>query len=206
MDKIKEIIEGIKRLEKELTEEVQRKEDEFFYSIRGKKVYFEEEIKRQHRKYATKFYLYFFHARFFNILTTPLIWACLPPALFLDLLVSMYHALCFPVYGIPKVKRSEYIVLDRQALKYLNLIEKINCSYCGYFTGLIAYVQEISARTEQYWCPIKHARRIASIHSRYGKFLEYGDAEAYQSHHEALRNDFGDVAEQVVPRDTEPVG
>jgi hypothetical protein len=105
----------------------------------------------------------------------------------------VYQAVCFPIYGIPKVKRENYIVFDRQYLNYLNLIEKINCAYCSYFNGLIAYIQEIAARTEQYWCPIKHARRISKLHSRYQKFLSYGDAEAYRAQIEVVRSDFKDL-------------
>ena len=41
------------------------------------------------------------------------------------------------------------MVIDRYALSYLNVIEKLNCVYCEYVNGLIAYVQEIAARTEQ---------------------------------------------------------
>ena len=84
-------------------------------------------------------------------------------------------------------------MIDRHRLDYLNGIEKLNCVYCGYFNGLIAYIQEIAARTEQYWCPIKHANRIYTIHSRYHKFLEYGEYEDYQKKLAALRKDFVDV-------------
>jgi hypothetical protein len=98
------------------------------------------------------------------------------------------------VYKIPDVRRSDYIVIDRQSLRYLNPIEKINCVYCGYFTGLISYVQEIAARTEQYWCPIKHARKLGSIHSRYYKFVDYGDHLDYQKRLAELREDFSDIS------------
>jgi hypothetical protein len=45
---------------------------------------------------------------------------------------------------------------------------------------LIGYVREIASRTEQYWCPIKHARRVIGTHSRYALFEDYGDAEGYR--------------------------
>lgn len=126
----------------------------------------------------------------------PIIWSCLPPALILDASISLYQAICFPAYGIPKVSRKDYIVFDRQYLNYLNylnLIEKMNCAYCSYFNGLIAYIQEIAARTEQFWCPIKHASRIKSLHSRYQNFISYGDAEAYRNRIESIRRDFTDL-------------
>jgi hypothetical protein len=85
------------------------------------------------------------------------------------------------------VRREEYLVFDRHYLAYLNAIEKLNCAYCSYANGLIAYVREIAARTEQYWCPIKHARRVIDVHARYAMFDDYGDAEGYQQRLEGLR-------------------
>ena len=95
--------------------------------------------------------------------------------LLLDLAVTVYQAVCFPVYGIPKVARGEYLVFDRGSLRYLNVIEKIGCVYCSYANGLLAYVVEIAARTEQHFCPIKHARKLLRPHSHYANFVPYGD-------------------------------
>jgi hypothetical protein len=175
MKDIPDIIEQIKNLEKILSLEIQKKEEEFFYEIHGKKVRFEEATKRYHKTLVSGIHTYLLNASLLNILTAPVIWFCLVPSVFLDIIVTIYQVICFPVYKIPKVRRDDYIVIDRYALNYLNAMEKLNCVYCGYVNGLIAYVQEIAARTEQYWCPIKHARKICSIHSRYNKFFEYGD-------------------------------
>ena len=68
-----------------------------------------------------------------------------------------------------------------------NIIEKANCTYCSYASGLIAYVREIAARTEQYWCPIKHADMIPEPHQRYHGFVEYGDASGYRESLPSLR-------------------
>ena len=193
MKNIQDIMEQINNLQKRLSLEIQKKEEEFFYKIHGKKVEFEGATKRYHETLVTRIYTYIFNAAWLNILTAPVIWFCLVPAIFLDLVAAVYQAICFPVYKIPKVKRNDYIVIDRHALNYLNAIEKLNCVYCGYFNGLIAYVQEIAARTEQYWCPIKHARRIGTIHSRYKKFLEYGDGNEYRNKIEEIRRDFEDL-------------
>jgi len=84
--------------------------------------------------------------------------------------------------------RSDYLVLDRGDLPYLNILERFNCFYCGYANGLMGYAREISARTEQYFCPIKHARRILAAHEHYPSFFEYGDAESYRLGLERLRN------------------
>ena len=192
-DKIQELLQTIKRLENELLDEFQKKQKEYRYEIRNKKVYFEQEIKKQNRRLLKKIRHYLKDAAFVNIITVPFIWSCLLPALFMDLVVSIYQMICFPAYSIPKVKRADYIVIDRHYLSYLNGIEKINCYYCGYFNGLIAYVQEIAARTEQYWCPIKHAKRSMAAHSRYKKFFDYGDASGFRKKLEKVRQDFDDI-------------
>ena len=193
MPRLQELLEEINRLEHEIAAELQKKEKEFYYRVKGKKVYFEQAARQYHKTFVTRLHTYLLNARLLNILTAPVIWSCLAPALFLDLLASLYHMICFPIYGIPKVKRGDYLVLDRHALTYLNAIEKLNCYYCGYFNGLIAYVQEIAARTEQYWCPIKHARKMRSLHSRYGKFIEYGDPVTYRKEIDRIRCDFTDL-------------
>ena len=97
------------------------------------------------------------------------------------------------MYGIPKVRRADYIVIDRQYLSYLNVIERLNCVYCGYFNGVIGFAREIAGRTEQYWCPIKHAHKIKALHSRYKNFFDYGDAEGYRAKIEEVRRDFDDI-------------
>jgi hypothetical protein len=105
------------------------------------------------------------------------------PLLFLDVCISIYQTICFPIYGVAKIKRADYIVMDRWQLGYLNLMEKfhcVHCAYCEYANGLFAYGTEIAARTEQYWCPIKHAHKVLGTHARYEHFLANGDAERYQ--------------------------
>lgn len=114
-----------------------------------------------------------------HLISAPFVYSLIVPFVVLDMGLSLYQWICFPLYRIAKVRRRHYIIIDRHQLAYLNLIEKINCVYCSYGTGLLAYGLEIGARTEQYWCPIKHARKISGSHSRYAHFLDYGDAESY---------------------------
>lgn len=63
----------------------------------------------------------------------------------------------------------------------MNTIEKINCAYCSYGNGVLGYAREIGSRTEQYWCPIKHARRVIAAQERYNLYADYGDAAAHRS-------------------------
>ena len=87
------------------------------------------------------------------------------------------------------VRRKDCFVYDRAHLGYLNIIEKFNCAYCSYGNGVAAYFREIIDRTEQYWCPIKHARRALHAHPYYHGFADFGDAEAYRRELESLRRE-----------------
>jgi hypothetical protein len=119
------------------------------------------------------------------------------PALLVDIFVSVYQIVCFPIYKIPKVKRSDYVVIDRYNLFYLDRVEKINCLYCEYFNGVIGYTREIAARTEQFWCPIKHSKPQKDMHSRYEKFFDFGDYNTYRKELEDRRADFKDLQEET---------
>lgn len=164
-----------------------------FYELRNGKVWFSKEIKREHRRLKTSLVRYVLHSRILAILTAPFIYAVIIPFVLMDLFVSVYQAVCFPVYGIPKARRRDYIAIDRNKLRYLNAVEGINCMYCSYGNGVLAYAVEIAGRTEQHWCPIKHARRVQNAHDRYSHFLPYGDAHAYREEIEKVRCDFKDL-------------
>jgi hypothetical protein len=131
------------------------------------------------------------------ILSSPLIYVCALPFLLLDAAVALYQLVCFPIYGIPKVPRKDYLIFDRGKLAYLNTIEKVGCIYCSYANGLLAMITEIAARTEQHFCPIKHAQTLANAHSRYAKFLPYGDARAYREQSGAVARAYSDLAARV---------
>jgi hypothetical protein len=179
--------------------DVEKLEEEIkshFYELRNGKVWFSEEMKREHRRLKTSLIRYVAGSRLFAVLTAPFIYALIFPFSLLDLFVSVYQAVCFPVYGIPRARRRDYIAIDRRQLRYLNALEGINCMYCSYCNGLLAYVVEVAARTEQHWCPIRHARRIRKAHDRYSHFLPYGDAQAYREGVEKVRNEFKDVKER----------
>ncbi|MBI2426959.1 MAG: hypothetical protein HYV34_03855 [Candidatus Kerfeldbacteria bacterium] len=116
-----------------------------------------------------------------HLLSAPFIYVQIVPLVILDLGLTIYHEMCFPLYGIPKVKRSEYIKIDRQKLGYLDWMQKLNCAYCGYANGLIMYAQRIAGDTERYWCPIKHKNDPKHFHAppHHRAFAEYGDADEF---------------------------
>jgi hypothetical protein len=183
----------IKSLEKELAGVLLEKEKEFQYRWANGKARFEEAVLQEHRKLKLWLPTYLFQSSILAYLTAPVIYSGIIPFWLLDLFLIVYQGICFPVYGIPKVPRSDYFVFDRARLKYLNLLERVNCLFCSYGNGLFAYAAEVAARTEQHWCPIKHAQRLRAPHSRYSHFFDYGDAAQYRGRVETVRNDFVDL-------------
>jgi hypothetical protein len=141
---------------------------------------FEQEIRHSQRRFRQSIPAFVREASILSALTTPILYSLVLPLALLDFWVTVYQWICFPIFGISRVRRGAHFAIDRHKLAYLNGIEKVNCTYCSYANGLIAYGREIAARTEQYWCPIKHARSISGRHSRYGLFFDYGDAEGYR--------------------------
>ncbi len=188
--RINEIIDRIKTLEEELEAEFEKKREELHLVIEEKRVRFAQEVVEQQRRLKTGALRYVMEAQPLAILSAPIIYSGFIVFLFLDLFITTYQAICFPIYGIPRVRRRDYLVFDREDLPYLNVIEKFNCFYCSYANGLATYLREVGARTEQFWCPIKHARRILSPHPRYNRFFEYGDAESFRKGLERLRGDY----------------
>jgi hypothetical protein len=201
---IPELIEKMRRLEEELEVEFARKRAELHFTIVNRKVRFEEAILERQKKLKVGLVRYVLHARPLSLLTAPVIYGLSVALLFLDLAATAYQAVCFPAYGIEKVKRADYFHYDRSFLPYLNLIEKANCLYCSYANGLLGYVREIGARTEQHWCPIKHARRVLSAHSRYSRFVDFGDGEAFVREREVLREDLKEGGRRDEARDPPP--
>jgi hypothetical protein len=191
--RLNEILEEIRALEDKVQTEMKRREEELKYRVSEGRVIFEQEMLELHEKFRSSLFFYVVRAPLLTILSAPVIYAMVVPSLLMDLALWVYQAVCFPVYGIPKVKRRDHIVLDRHYLKYLNVLERINCDYCSYFNGLASYAMEIAARTEQYWCPIKHASGKAKRHSRAHHFVDYGDADAYREKLEELRKQLKDI-------------
>jgi hypothetical protein len=188
-DRISTLVDKIAKLEKQLRDEIKEQEDRFQYRLEGRRVKFEQSVLEAHRKFKVAILPWLRASLWRNVFSAPFIYAMIVPLAFLDLTISLYQQLCFRLYDIQRVDRSRYVILDRHQLAYLNGIEKFNCIYCGYGNGVIAYAREIIARTEQYWCPIKHARQALGTHRRYDKFANYGDADNYKPQLLKLRDE-----------------
>ncbi|MBI5005614.1 MAG: hypothetical protein HZB95_00665 [Nitrosomonadales bacterium] len=186
-DRIRQLLLQITALEDELNEALREQGSRLRYQIEGRRVVFEQTIREAHQRVKLGVFRWFLTVRPQNYLTMPFIYGMALPMLAFDLSVNLYQSICFPVYGISRVKRRDYFVMDHQHLAYLNIIEKSHCLYCSYAVGLLAFASEVVARTEQYFCPIKHARRVYGAHPRYERFLEYGEAEDFHGKLEAYR-------------------
>lgn len=185
--KIESLLAQITALEDDLREALRERETLLVYEVEGRRIRFQKSIRDTHRKLKRSVLRWIVTDRPQNFVTGPLIYGLIFPLAILDLFVTLYQALCFPVYGIAKVRRGDFIVIDRQQLGYLNAVERFHCTYCAYATGLLAYTCEIAARTEQYFCPIKHAHRMLGASPRYQRFLAYGDAADYHARLEEYR-------------------
>lgn len=189
MEKIIAGLKGrIEALQDEIEQEIDRRREAFRYKIEQRRVVFEQEVVARHRALRMKILKFLQTSKIGYIVTAPVIYSLIIPFALMDVFVTVYQHICFRVYGIPIVRRGEYVVMDRKYLEYLNWIEKLNCIYCEYGNGVISYTREVAARTEQFWCPIKHAKKVKDAHGRYLDFIEYGDTENFREKMKAQRD------------------
>lgn len=186
--RMQELASEIVRLQGELDREIEKRRKALGWRVRARMVEFEHGVVLEHRRLRLSIASFLARSPLLAFVTAPVIYSMIVPILLLDAWASAYQAICFRAYRIPRVKRSAYVLLDRRHLAYLNWIEALNCLFCGYANGVFAYVREIGGRTEQFWCPIKHALKISDPHQRYYQFLEYGDADGYRERLGAFRD------------------
>lgn len=188
-EEIRALVGRIAELEEELRDKLHEQETRVLYELDGRRVRFSREVAAAQRRLRVGSLRWLARGSLRHAVSAPFIYGLIVPFALIDLAVTVYQAICFRLYRIPLVKRSRYVVVDRHQLRYLNGIQKLNCVYCGYANGVVAYVREVASRTEQFWCPIKHARRVTGQHRRYARFLDYGDAEDFEARLAALREE-----------------
>jgi hypothetical protein len=175
------LLDRIADLEQELAAELHAQGERFHYRVEGRRIEFNHAVAEAQRRLRMGLGRWLLESRPRSLLSVPFIYGMVVPLLLLDLSLCLYQLVCFPLYGIPRVRRRDYLVLDHHRLPYLNAIEKLHCGYCSYANGLLAFARELTARTEQYWCPIKHARPVPGPHERYAGFLDYGDPTVFHA-------------------------
>jgi hypothetical protein len=186
-DKIKEMIEEIEAMKEKLGQEIDQHEKHISYEIQNGYVKFEKEVLDKQKENMKNLLIWFREIPLLHLLASPIIYAMVIPAILFDIILFVYQQVIFRIFKFKFIKRSNYILFDRQYLGYLNSIEKLNCLYCAYFNGLMQYAAAIAGRTELYFCPIKHAKKVAYQHEYYDEFFRYGDEDKYQEKLENLR-------------------
>lgn len=187
-DKIREIIDEIEAMKIKLGEEIDKQESHISYEIQNGYVRFEKKVLDRQRENMKNLLSWLREVPLLHFLTAPLIYAMVIPAIIFDVVLFVYQQIAFRVFKFQFIKRSDYLHFDHHYLGYLNPIEKLNCLYCSYFNGLMLYASAIAGRTELYFCPIKHAKKVVSEHKYYKEFLFYGDENDYQEKLKELRN------------------
>lgn len=206
--RLEPLLDEIRDLEKLVSDRIHQVAETVPFQFENGKAVFDLETRRHHKTFVKRLARFIRESRLLTILTVPVIYALLIPIAMLDLFVCIYQWTCFPVYGIPAVMRGDYVVLDRHQLAYLNIIERSNCVYCGYANGVLAYAREVASLTEQYWCPIKHARRVKGCHARQCMFCEFGDAAGFRNEYESLRKQITQLRPEMagsIPREQDHV-
>jgi len=155
-------------------------QDEFPHVRQNKQTVFDKAVLKLRLLRQTKFVRFFVETRPLVYLSAPLIYAMIVPLLFLDVFFTVYQHICFRIYRLNLVPRRPYMVADRHKLAYLNVAQKFNCLYCSYCNGVIAYAREITARTEDFWCPVKNSDDVHIPHHKYYEFVEFGDVDGFE--------------------------
>jgi hypothetical protein len=198
---ISRLLDEMHDIQEQLERRFDSARETFRYSVENGRVRISREVQELQRRYRISSLRYLLGTRLASVLTVPIIYSMLLPLLLVDLSFSLFQHTCLRAYGVPLVTRRRYMVNDRHKLAYLNSIEKVNCTYCGYANGVMAYAREIVSRTEQHWCPIRHARHVPDAHKRYPRFFPYGDAASW---HEKLQDKRQELVDEPVSGLQEP--
>lgn len=186
-NRIREIVEEIEAMKLKLAEEIAQQESHISYEIHNGYVKFEKDVLARQKENMKNLLTWFGEVPLLHFLAAPIIYGMVIPTLLFDVILFIYQQVVFRIFKFEFIKRSDYIVFDHQYLGYLNPVEKLNCVYCSYVNGLMQYASAIAGRTEFYFCPIKHAKKVAYEHNYYDTFLAYGDGEDYQKKLKSLR-------------------
>src|SRR3979409_1902442 len=112
MPRMFDVLDPIRQLETELEQEIAAAQKQWHYRIDAGRVRFEEAVHRRHKALKQSVAQFLRESSIPSVLTGPVIWSVVLPFLLLDLWVSLYQRICFPIYGIDRVRRSDYIAMD----------------------------------------------------------------------------------------------
>ena len=118
-DALGEILEQLCATQRELDREIDRLltegREQFRYTLERGRVVFERGMQNLHRQRRKGLLRYLRDTPITFILSAPLIYGMLVPYVILDLSVTVFQHICFRIYGIPRVRRGDFLVIDRPA-------------------------------------------------------------------------------------------
>lgn len=177
--KIEQLFTDIKNKKEEIYTEYSKLREKYWFTIKKWKIIFNSDAIKKNKTFKKSLWSTIFTPWMRDFLSIPFIYVVFVAFVILDWFLFMYQQTAFRLYWIPLVKRSDYIIFDRRHLDYLNIIQKFNCIYCSYANWLLSFAVEIAGRTEKYWCPIKHAKKMKWWHDWQGEFADYWDPELF---------------------------
>lgn len=175
--RIAKILETIEKLKKDLRKEYLGLQEKYDFFVQKRKIVFSLGAKNKQRAQKMNVWIYALTPDIKHLISMPFIYWMIFPAIILDIFLYFYQWAALLFYWIPRAERKDYFIYDRRFLVYLNIIQKFNCLYCSYVNWLFAFAVEVGSRTEQYWCPIKHAVNSDSEHKYFKYYSDYWDPE-----------------------------
>ena len=94
---IMDLLDSIHELEQNLAVEMHKQRDELLYEFNKGRVVFNREIKERNQALKIGIGKYLMNARWLVILTAPIIYSLILPFVVLDIFVTIYQTICFPV-------------------------------------------------------------------------------------------------------------
>ncbi len=121
-----DLLEKIKEIETKIEDLLDAGKEKFSYEIKQGKAVFTKEVLKLQQYESKNIFVYIIQTPIPKLLSAPIVYSMIFPIIILDIFLTIYQWICFPIYKIKKIKRKDHIVMDRHRLKYLNSIEKVN--------------------------------------------------------------------------------
>ncbi|MFA5831409.1 MAG: hypothetical protein WC878_06265 [Candidatus Paceibacterota bacterium] len=148
----------IRFFRRELEREIEKRNVGLRIGLEEGREKFDRELFRLHQTLKIGTWSYIKKIGFWVIATSPIIYSGIIFILLLDVCMTLCQYACFWAFNIPVLPRTGYFVFERMYLSFLNAIQKVNCGYCSYGNGLMAYDSAILARMEYLWNPEKQEK------------------------------------------------
>ena len=116
---LNDLLERLRRLEEEFEQKIEAQRAAFRYRLQKDRVVFEQSVIAEHRHIKIGLMRFLRGSNVGCLLLSPFIYFLIFPLLLLDFSVWLFQVVCFSVWGIERVRRSGYILLDRRHLAYV---------------------------------------------------------------------------------------